>query len=311
MHSTILYMNTKKIIYLNETDINYERIENMIELIHLKQLVAFAEYGTLSKAAEKLYMSQPTLTRTMQKLEKEFNVTLFDHKKNKLSLNENGQLAYEYAKKILQASSDMIEHVRSFDRARHTISVGSCAPAPLWDIVPMLSNLYHNLTIGSEMRENDTLINGLNNKTYQIIILPKKIDNPDWICMRWGDEHLYFSLPKSHPLANKESLYMKDLDGENMLLFTDIGFWHHLPRREMPNSRFLLQNERFYFDELINSSILPAFTSDLAKNIHNIDENNRINIPIKDADANITYYCYCLKSEHEKLQTFIKKMKQK
>ena len=111
MHSTILYMNTKKIIYLNETDINYERIENMIELIHLKQLVAFAEYGTLSKAAEKLYMSQPTLTRTMQKLEKEFNVTLFDHKKNKLSLNENGQLAYEYAKKILQASSDMIEHV--------------------------------------------------------------------------------------------------------------------------------------------------------------------------------------------------------
>jgi len=73
----------------------------MIELLQLKQLVAFAEYGTLSKAAEMLHISQPTLTRTMQKLENEFDVLLFYRTKNKMELNENGKLAVIYANKIL------------------------------------------------------------------------------------------------------------------------------------------------------------------------------------------------------------------
>ncbi|MCM1336029.1 MAG: LysR family transcriptional regulator, partial [Eubacterium sp.] len=73
----------------------------MIDIHQLEQFVAFAECGTLSKAAEDLYISQPTLTRAMKKIEDEFRVRLFDHKKNKLTLNENGRLAVEYAKKVL------------------------------------------------------------------------------------------------------------------------------------------------------------------------------------------------------------------
>ena len=46
----------------------------MLNLLELEQLSAFAEYGTLSKAAEKLNISQPTITRTMQRLEEEFGV---------------------------------------------------------------------------------------------------------------------------------------------------------------------------------------------------------------------------------------------
>jgi len=53
----------------------------MIQMFQLEQLIAFAQYGTLSKAAEELHISQPTLTRSMQKIEEEFQVPLFDHKK--------------------------------------------------------------------------------------------------------------------------------------------------------------------------------------------------------------------------------------
>ncbi|WP_304080728.1 LysR family transcriptional regulator [Leptotrichia wadei] len=52
----------------------------MIELEQLKQLIAFATYGTLSKAAEELYISQPALSRS-KKLEKTLEVELFDRKK--------------------------------------------------------------------------------------------------------------------------------------------------------------------------------------------------------------------------------------
>ena len=68
----------------------------MIEIRLLEQLAAFAEYGTLSMAAEKLHTSQPALTRSMKKLEDELGIDLFIRSKNHLELNETGRKAAEY-----------------------------------------------------------------------------------------------------------------------------------------------------------------------------------------------------------------------
>lgn len=285
----------------------------MIELSQLEQLAAFAEQGTLSKAAEQLHMSQPTLTRAMKHLEDEFQVSLFEHKKNRLTLNENGLLAVDYANKILQQSADMLERVRTFDRSRHTIAVGSCAPAPLWDISPMLSSLYPNMTIMTEMKEINVLLDGLYNKTYQFIILTEKPEDNSCECFRWGEEHLYLSLPTSHPFAKSEGIYLKEMDGENMLLYSEIGFWHNLHKNKMPNSRFLLQSERFAFNELVNSSVLPSFTSDIVMRHPEQHQSTpeRVTIPILDEEAHVTYYCCFLKNQTEHLQTFIQEMKKR
>ena len=67
--------------------------KTLLDLPELEQLVAFADCGRLSKAAEKLNISQPTITRTMQHLEEEFGVPLFERSKNRISLNETGQRA--------------------------------------------------------------------------------------------------------------------------------------------------------------------------------------------------------------------------
>ncbi|MCM1234323.1 MAG: LysR family transcriptional regulator [Ruminococcus flavefaciens] len=284
----------------------------MIEMLQLEQLVAFAEYGTLSKAAEELHISQPTLTRSMKKIEEDFRVPLFEHKKNKLDLNESGWLAVDYAKKVLHDCHDMLERVRAFDRAAHTILIGSCAPAPLWNLLPMLSNLYPDLTIGSEMKDNELLITGLQEDFYQIIILPEQINVPGWEIIPCGEEHLCFSLPKSHRLAGEKGLYLKDLDGENMLLLSDIGFWHELHEKKMPHSKFLMQNERFDFDELVSSSILPSFVTDAAL-AHLYPSSNiyagRVSIPILDEEANVHYYCYFQKKNGQKMKEFVREMK--
>ena len=68
----------------------------MIETSLLEQLVAFAEYGTLSEAAAKLHTSQPAVTRAMKRLENDLNVPLFTRTKNHISLNETGLLAVDY-----------------------------------------------------------------------------------------------------------------------------------------------------------------------------------------------------------------------
>ena len=76
----------------------------MVEIHLLEQLAAFAEYGTLSTAADKLHTSQPALTRSMKKLEDELDVSLFIRKKNHLELNETGRHAAEYARRGITAN---------------------------------------------------------------------------------------------------------------------------------------------------------------------------------------------------------------
>lgn len=63
----------------------------MMNLNELEQFTAFAKYGTLSRTAKVLNISQPTITRTMQHVEEEFGVTLFNRGKNKITLNETGE----------------------------------------------------------------------------------------------------------------------------------------------------------------------------------------------------------------------------
>lgn len=266
----------------------------MIELFQLEQLAAFGKYGTLSKAAEALHLSQPTLTRSMQKLEAEFGVSLFRHAKNKLEFNENGELAAEYAVRILNQTRDMLELVRAKDRASHTLSFGTCAPVPALILLQNAAQAYPNMAVSTESKDNETLLAGLRNGEYQAIILPYQPEGQDLCWKEYGTETLAFALPPGHPLANRDGLYMRELDGENMLLYADIGFWHGLPAQKMPHSRFLVQSDRFAFTELVQSSVLPSFVTDAAMRLYGPPENRKV-VPILDPEATVAYYAVCLK----------------
>ena len=81
----------------------------MIEFYQLEQLVMVAKMKTLSKAAETLSISQPGLTKSIQRLEKDLGMQLFSRKKNKITLNDNGWLAVELAQKTLDQREKMIQ----------------------------------------------------------------------------------------------------------------------------------------------------------------------------------------------------------
>lgn len=270
----------------------------MPEINQLQQLLCISKHGNLSKAAEELHLSQPALSRSMQRLESELQMSLFERSKNKITFNPTGDLAVEYAKKVIGQMDDMILHLRSFERSRHTIAVGSCAPAPLWDIVPQLSSLYPEMTISSETKETDILLQGLENRVYQLIVTPFPINEPDIYCAKYTEEQLMFSLPPGHVLSSSKGLHFKDLDGETMLLFSQIGFWHQIHTKKMPSTHFLLQNEQFAFTELVKASALPSFTSNLALKKSGTPD-NRVIIPILDEEAHVTYYCSCKIENHK------------
>lgn len=65
---------------------------------------------------------------------------------------------------------------------------------------------------------------------------------------------------------------------------------------------FLIQSERFAFDELVQSSVLPSFISDVIIRLIGKPE-NRVIVPILDPEASVTYYAVCLKENMKKLHS--------
>ena len=276
----------------------------MFELSQLEQLLVIASCGTLSRAAEQLHISQPALSRSMQRLETALQVSLFDRQKNKIELNDNGRMAVEYAGRIVGEARDMAARIQAFDRSRRTILVGSCAPAPLWEISQVLADLYPDRTIASEMRENQVLLEGLRDGVYQLIILPNPVEEAGITCAKHGEEHLFFSLPPAHPLSGSKALYMKALNGETMPLRNRLGFWREMAVRKMPDTRFLEQEDAA-FNELVQFSALPSFTTGVALRREGSPK-NRINIPILDEEANVTSYCLCRPAAGTDLRSFFR-----
>lgn len=265
----------------------------MLNLLELEQLAAFAEYGTLSKAAEKLNISQPTITRTMQHLEDEFGVPLFERSKNHIALNETGRRAVGYAAQLLKDAEKAVEDVRAFDRSLHTITVSSCAPAPLWRLLPVLSDAFPDMTLSSSIKSNASVLEDVRSGRCLLAVLPGMPEEgsiPETYCCRpFMKENLAVCVPPDHMLAGYKEVSFEVLNGYNFLLGTRLGFWDDMCREKMPASRFLVQTDQFTMEELIRESSLPCFVTDVAEYDGEI-YGDRIVIPISDQAAKITFH---------------------
>ena len=267
----------------------------MPELELLYHLLAVNEYGTLSAAAEALHISQPSLSRSMQKLEAEFGTPLFERTKNKASLNEAGRLAVTEAKRVTDAAEEMTGRMAAYVRSQHTILVGACAPAPMWMLTPTLGQLYPDMTISAEMKEPAVLIDGLRNGTYQVIVTDAPIREDGILCREYVTEQLFISLPPAHPLAKKKGLYLADLAGQTMLLYSELGVWQKLSDEKMQDIHFIVQTQREAFADLISASVLPSFTTNLTQQHSAVLD--RVDIPILDEEATIRFYL-CTKDRY-------------
>lgn len=262
-------------------------------MLELEQLAAFAEYGTLSKAAEKLNISQPTITRTMQRLEEEFGVPLFERSKNHIALNETGEQAVSYAVQLLKDAKEAVDAVRAFDRSRHTITVSSCAPAPLWRLLPALSDAFPDMTLSSSIKNNASVLEDVKSGHCLLAVLPGIPEEgkiPETYCCRpFMKENLAVCVPPDHVLAGYKEVSFEVLNGYNFLLGTRLGFWDDMCREKMPASRFLVQTDQFTMEELIRESSLPCFVTDVAEYDEEI-YGDRIVIPVSDQAAKITFH---------------------
>ena len=84
-----------------------------MNIVYLKYAITVAKAGSLTKAAEELYVAQPNLSRAIKEFEKELGITIFDRNSKGIKLTADGELLIKSGKKILREIDEMEEQVRS------------------------------------------------------------------------------------------------------------------------------------------------------------------------------------------------------
>ena len=95
----------------------------MIDNYLLEELVTFASEKTLAKTAEKLNVTQPTVTRGMQKLEDELGIQLFDRQPNRIILTDTGKLAAEKATEVLAVNRNFVQQLQNYAARQSVIKI--------------------------------------------------------------------------------------------------------------------------------------------------------------------------------------------
>ena len=145
----------------------------MLDLNELEQLIAFADTGTLSKVAEAFHISTPISHPFYEKHRRRNLVfSCFTGPKNRIELNETGKVAVECARKLLEEADHAVQRVRTYDAELKTITVKSCAPAPLWKLLMQLNSQYPEMTISSGICQNAEVLEALHHHKCELAILP-------------------------------------------------------------------------------------------------------------------------------------------
>lgn len=145
-------------------------------------------------------------------------------------------------------------------------------------------------------------INNVISKKADVGILPSEYSHKDLICIPYIQEQLFVCIPEDHSLAQESELNTSQINGYNCLLRDQIGFWTELVKQKMPASRFLIQTDEFEFEELVRTSTLLCFSTNIAIPLNQFIKNRKV-IPLTDPEANVTYHLISRK-EHKNLLPF-------
>ncbi len=207
-------------------------------------------------------------------------------------MGEVGVFAVEQAKILLQQSRSFPERIRDFARSRLTVRLGSCAPAPLWELRVLFEQAYPALVLEENIAGEGQLLDEFDKGVLDLLITTNPAAFGALECISLGVENLAVAVDLSHPVASMETVFLRELDGMTMLLAANLGYWDDLVVREMPRAHFLVQHRFGDFQELLKASSLPAFvtTRSLRFLQQQHDLGNRVRVPIADADANPEYW---------------------
>ncbi|PAU74792.1 LysR family transcriptional regulator [Halomonas salipaludis] len=176
-----------------------------MELRHLRYFCAVAEELNLTRAAAKLHMAQPPLSRQIKQLESEIGARLFERSTRGLRLTPAGQFFHEHTLQILEKVDTTVAATQRMARSRRVIFGIGFVPSMFYGQLPLLvRELRQKDGIELVLAELTTVqqVKALKSGRIDLGFGRLRIDDPDVEQDNLFDEPLLAALPEGHPLAD-------------------------------------------------------------------------------------------------------------
>ena len=180
-----------------------------LELKHLEAYVKVYELRNFSKAAEEMFLSQPSISAYISLLEKELQVQLIYRSTKEFLPTKSGKLFYGYAKEMLSLRDKSISTLKSFSDSS-VGSIGALASSvPAQYLLPEILSAFHesypNIVFNVEQADTAEVIKGIAVQKREIGFVGAKIENPKCIFQDFMTEKLIMIAPYNESFANLKS----------------------------------------------------------------------------------------------------------
>lgn len=278
----------------------------------LLQFIAIAEEESVTKASKKLYMTQSALSNTLKQLEQELNCSLFDRYGNKLSLNINGRKLLEYAQKI---NSLLIEATQELQHSKFLPRINFLTNSSIY--FSILADSYVNISTAYDIKmknlPSNEILKSLDKNSIAILSdFPSPQNyNTDFEKFFLFKEQLMVSFPLNHILAFKDSISIRELEGENFAQIFDGNdyFWEEKLLREYnTNINFTTILSAQFSNQIPTKSLKePLFTKSSVYLLSDKKINPLVRpvVPLNDANTTRSVFLWVDKKANKHVKEFI------
>ncbi|MGL5335706.1 MAG: DNA-binding transcriptional regulator OxyR [Enterovibrio sp.] len=191
----------------------------------LEYLVALSEHQHFRKAAEACFVSQPTLSGQIRKLENELGVLLLERSSRKLFFTDAGMQIVRQAQKVLLEIKLLQEIANQQGEVMAgQLNIGvipTIGPYLLPHVVPLLKEKYPHLAVTVFEAQTNQLVQQLEEGKLDCVIWAAVRETSHLREIALYNEPLLIALPETHRWAKKEHLKISDLKGESLLMLAD------------------------------------------------------------------------------------------
>ncbi|AJY38306.1 LysR family transcriptional regulator [Burkholderia humptydooensis] len=194
-----------------------------MELRHLRYFVAVAEEQNFTRAAERLHIAQPPLSRQIQQLEEALGVMLFERHARPLKMTDAGRFFYSHAMQLLAQTAELESMTKRIGKIERALSVGYVG-STLYGMLPRIIRRFRaehgevELSL-SEMSTMDQ-IRALKEGRIDVGFGRIRHEDPSVRRIVLREERMIVALPDAHPLdAEKPVLSLHDLVSETLIIF--------------------------------------------------------------------------------------------
>jgi LysR family hydrogen peroxide-inducible transcriptional activator len=199
--------------------------DEIMNLKDLKYLVALADTGHFGKAAERTFVSQPTLSAQLKKLEDYLGVKLVERQPKNVQLTEVGREIVVRARRMLNEGDEIVALARNntdpFAGKLKMALIPTIGPYLLPRVMPKFRKALPHLSLMLYEYQTESLVKRLRDGEidFGIMALPAPQDGIESRALY--EEDFTVALPNSHPLGAKSTIKVQDLKGHTLLLLED------------------------------------------------------------------------------------------